>query len=402
MNFDPDPSDDMFRAEARAFIRETMAVCFPDRKPGVRWAFDRDAARTWTRALNDKGWAVPAWPVDWGGTRWPPRWSAVLSDEMVAASCPQMDAIGIGFVGPVLSAFGTEAQKQRYLPPIRTGDEFWCQGFSEPGAGSDAMSLRTTALRQGDDLIVTGHKLWTTNAHSSDMMFALARIDAPGNRRQQGVSCLIIDMRAAGVTIRPIMLIDGIHRVNEVVLDSVRVPIGNLVGEQGKGWVYSRYLLDRERTIVAGLPVLRRQLRSLRTALEGETRCGAPLIDEPAWRLRLAQYEVELDALEGLELRLLHARDDESALQVLASMLKLRGSELRQRVSETIWEVAAERGLELTVADRANGDGTFAAEPDLGHTHWSVVNYLFQRAATLVGGTSEIQRNIIAGVSLGL
>lgn len=401
MNFDPDPSDELFRSEVRAFIQQTLADLFPGRRPGVRWAFDRRTAQAWTRALNVKGWAVPRWPVEHGGTGWSPRRCSILSDEMVAASCPQMDAIGIGFVGPVICEFGSEHQKRRYLEPIRNGDEFWCQGFSEPDAGSDAMSLRTSAVRQGSSFAVNGRKLWITNAHTADMMFALARIDAPGNRRQQGLSCLLIDMRSPGLTVQPVMLIDGIHRVNEVVLENVHVPIENLVGEQGKGWVYSRFLLDRERTIVAGLPVLRRQLASLRAALGDTMRCGRPLIDDPVFSTKLAQMEVELEALQFLELRLQHAGDDEAAT-VLASMLKLRGSELRQRASEVIWEVAGERALEFSAPPPGDPSLVGGAEPDLGNTHWSVVNYLFQRSATLVGGTSEIQRNIISGVSLGL
>lgn len=398
MNFTPDPSDERFRADARAFIRETLADLFPNRARGVRWAFDPAATRTWTRALNRKGWSVPAWPAGFGGTGWPPRWTSILADEMVAANCPQLDAVGMAFVGPVICHFGSDWQKQRFLPGIRNGDEFWCQGFSEPDAGSDTMSLRTSAVPQGRHFVVNGRKLWTTNAHAADMMFALVRIDAPGNRRQQGLSCLLVDMRAPGVALRRVILIDGIHRVNEITFENVRVPVENLVGEQGKGWVYSRYLLDKERTIVAGLPVLRRQLRSLRDALSEPRPDGERLIDRPSERLRLAQYEVELEALEFLELRLLHAAEEDAATQVLASMLKLRGSELRQRVSETLWEVSC--ALEFSVSARSDGEDT--AEPDLGNTHWSVVNYLFQRSATIVGGTSEIQRNIIAGVSLGL
>jgi alkylation response protein AidB-like acyl-CoA dehydrogenase len=398
MNFDPDPNDEIFRFEQRAFIQQTLSELFPDRQPKVRWAFDRKTAQKWTGALNAKGYAVPRWPAEFGGAPWTPRQCSIFSDEMVAASAPQMDAIGIGFVGPVICQFGSPEQQKRYLPPICNGDEFWCQGFSEPGAGSDAMLLRTTATREGDFFVVNGRKLWITNGHCADMMFALVRIDAPGNRRQQGLSCLMIDMHTPGISIQPVILVDGIHRVNEVTLNNVRVPVENLVGEQGKGWVYSRFLLDRERTIVAGLPVLRRQITSVRTALSNEKRYDEPLMNDPLYQTRLAQLEVELDALEFLELRIQHASDDDSGTQVLASMLKLRGSELRQRVSELTWEVTGERALEFSIAPAADG----VAEPNLGNTHWSVINYLFQRSATLVGGTSEIQRNIISSMSLGL
>jgi alkylation response protein AidB-like acyl-CoA dehydrogenase len=226
-------------------------------------------------------------------------------------------------------------------------------------------------------------------------MFALVRIESPGNRRQQGPSFLLVDMHEPGITIRPIITIDGMHRVNEVVLDNVRVPLENLVGEQGKGWIYARFLLARERTIVVGLPWLRLMLSMLRKALGTERYRGVPLIEDPAYRLRLAQYEVEFSALEFLEARLLHARAEDQTVEALASMLKLRGSELRQRISEAVWDAFALRAMQFPV------EGNTQPQHDAESAHWSLVNHLFARSATIVGGTSEIQRNIIAGVSLG-
>ena len=393
MNLETDPADAAFRAEVREFVARTLPAIFRERTPfaGPLWGFDADASRTWTRALDEQGWAVPDWPAEWGGTGWPPHRLSIFADELVAAECPPKDVIGMGFVGPVIFTFGTDEQKRRYLPRIRRGEEFWCQGFSEAGAGSDVLSLRTMAVRQGDHFVVNGTKLWITNAHNADMMFALVRIDAPGNRRQQGVSFLLMDMRAPGVTVGPVMLIDGVRRVNEVVLENVRVPVENLVGEQGRGWVYARFLLERERTIFAGLGLLRQQLAALRRALSTGRRHDTALIHEPSWRARLSLYEVELEALESLELRVLHARGDQSKTNALASMLKVRACELRQRVSESLWEAFGDESLEFAV-DGVGSD----------NTHWSAVSYLFQRSATIAGGTSEIQRNIIAGVSLGL
>jgi alkylation response protein AidB-like acyl-CoA dehydrogenase len=399
MNFDPDPAETAFRGEARAFIAETLDKLFPERPrgKGPLWGASRAHRRTWMEALERKGWAVPHWPVEWGGTGWPASWCAILGDELARADAPPRDLISIGFVGPVLYTFGTDEQKRRFLPRIRCGEHAWCQGFSEADAGSDLTSLRTTAVRLGDRFLVNGRKLWISEAHLADMMFALVRVDAPGNRRQQGLSFLLIDMRAPGLSVIPVPMIDRAPHVNEVILENVQVPLENLVGEQGKGWVYARFLLDKERSLVAQVPALRRIVIALRAALVREQHCGRPLTDDHVLCARVAQYEVELAALEFLELRFLHAPEDDANAQVLASMLKLRGTELRQRVSETLWDAFGEDGLAFSIDcdDAANA----AAPP---RRHWSAENYLFQRSATLAGGTSEVQRNIIAAVSLGL
>lgn len=401
MNFESDPRDAEFRSEVRAFIAPTLKNLFPEGTQDVSivWGYKRSYMQKWTQALNARGWAVPHWPPEWGGANWLPSWGPIFEEEAVAAECPPTDMIGTGFVGPVIYTFGSYEQKRRFLPRIQSGEDFWCQGFSESEAGSDTMSLRATGVRQGDFFLVNGRKLWVTNAHNADMMFALVRIETPGNRRQQGPSFLLIDMHAPGITVHPILTIDGIHRVNEVVLDNVSVPLDNLVGEQGKGWVYARFLLARERTIAAAIPFLRRLLAALRAALCTERFCGAPLVEDPIHRLKLAQFEVEFSALEFLELRLLHTHNNDSSAEVLASTLKLRGSELRQRISEALWDAFAHRALEFPVCQ--NG-GAASAAPNPEQTHWSLVNHLFARSATIVGGTSEIQRNIIAAVSLGL
>lgn len=400
MNFEPDPGDLVFRAELRSTIQEILDRLFPDRPPngGRLWASNREHMRRWARALNEKGCVAPHWPVEWGGRPWPPNWRAIFEDEVSRADCPHRDLISIGFVGPVLYTFGTEEQKRKFLPRIRSGEDAWCQGFSEPGAGSDLLALRTTAIRQGEHFVVNGRKLWITRAHDADMMFALARIEAAGNRRQQGLSFLLLDMRSPGITVNPFRMIDGVPHVNEVVLENARVPVENLVGEQGKGWVYARFLLDRERSLVAQLPGLRRLVALLRRTLQSEVDRGTPLMENPSCRLKLAQFEAELGALEFLELRFLHARDDDPNTQVLASILKLRGTELRQRVSEMLWEMFGDRGMEFSLCQGGESSHEHGAEP----AHWSAVNHLFQRAATIAGGTSEIQRNIIAAVSLGL
>jgi alkylation response protein AidB-like acyl-CoA dehydrogenase len=299
----------------------------------------------------------------------------------------------------VLYTFGTQAQKQRYLPKIATADEFWCQGFSEPNAGSDVMSLKTVAKPIGDDFLVTGQKLWTSNAHVADMMFALVRIDAPDAKRLRGLSFLLIDMKSPGIKVRPVITIDGRHIVNEVALENVRVPGANLVGERGKGWEYARFLLANERTKAAGVAVVKRQVGLIRSLLKSERAVGRALAENAVYRSKLAQFEAELRALEFMELRLLSSRADQ--VQILAPMLKLRGSELKQRLSEFALELLGERALESPVEESQPLPVEGSALSAHAVRQCTSV-FLYLRSATIVGGTSEIQRNIIAGMALGL
>jgi len=310
--------------------------------------------------------------------------------------------IGIGFVGPVIYTFGTEDQKQRFLPRIRNADEIWCQGFSEPQAGSDAMSLRTMAQRQGDYYIVDGQKLWTSNAHNADMMFALVRVESAGNRRQQGLSFLLIDMHSPGVEVRPVITLDGRHWVNEVFLQNVSVPVNNLIGEQGKGWVYARFLLTNERMIVAALPLIRQQLCDLRELLAVECDLDGPLAENSTILKRVAQFEVELSALDFMELRLLETGTDQALIDRIAPIFKLRATELRQRISEFTLPALGDRALEAPVACAAVDDVFCADRSHREKVCTATTNYLFHRTATIAGGTSEIQRNIISSLALNL
>jgi alkylation response protein AidB-like acyl-CoA dehydrogenase len=400
-----DPADVQFRREVREFISKTLPELFPDTGT-PRWGLrflDRTEVRAWTRALDSKGWAVPHWPAEWGGIGISPVRRHILLQEFSAAGCPSLDSISIDFVGPVLYTFGSPQQKRRYLPRIRGADDFWCQGFSEASAGSDVMQLKTTATRQGDHFVVNGQKLWITNAHFADMMFALVRVEAPGQRRQQGLSFLLIDMRARGISVRPILTLDGRHHLNEVLLDSVRVPIENLVGEQGKGWIYALMILANERTVIAGVTSARRQLKQVRDLLQTHREGLAPLLEFDAYRDRMAQMEIELDALEVLELRALQApAGPDAAPSVLGPILKVRASELRQRISELAIDALGDLGLEAhPYPELEQIPDDPAALAQLRATAITA-GYLFQRSATIAGGTSEVQRNIIAGIGLGL
>jgi alkylation response protein AidB-like acyl-CoA dehydrogenase len=400
-----DPGDAQFQMEVREFIRKTLPELFPEAetpKWGLRF-LDRKEVRAWTRALDSKGWAVPHWPTEWGGIGISAVRRHILLDELSAARCPSLDSISIDFVGPLLYTFGSPQQKRRYLPRIRTSEDFWCQGFSEASAGSDVMQLKTTATRQSDHFVVTGHKLWITNAHFADMMFALVRVEMPGQRRQQGLSFLLIDMHAKGVSVRPILTIDGRHRISEVVLDGVRVPAENLVGEPGKGWIYARLILANERNVIAGVSSARRQLEQVRNLLQTHREGGGTLLEDEGYRNRVVQMEMELDALEVLEMRTLHAPSGPDAPpSVLGSILKVRASELRQRISELAIDALGDGGLE------AHPHPELEQLPDdpaaLDHLRACAITagYLFQRSATIAGGTSEVQRNIIAAIGLGL
>jgi alkylation response protein AidB-like acyl-CoA dehydrogenase len=399
------PGDAQFQLEVREFIRKTLRDLFPDIGT-PRWelrSLDRTDLHAWTLALDSKGWAVPHWPVEWGGIGISAVRRYILLDELSAASAPSLDSISIDFVGPVLYTFGTPQQKRRYLPRIRTAEDFWCQGFSEASAGSDVMQLKTTATRQGDHFVVNGHKLWITNAHFADMMFALVRVDMPGQRRQQGLSFLLIDMRAKGLSVRPILTIDGLHHISEVVLDSVRVPAENLVGEPGKGWIYARMILANERNVIAGVRSARRQLDQVRELLQTRWEGSTTLLENEGYRNRLVQMEIELDALEVLELRLLHTPSGSDAPpSVLGPILKVRTCELRQRISELAIDALGDGGLEAQPFPEVK---QLPADPvALANLRACAITagYLFQRSATIAGGTSEVQRNIIAAIGLGL
>ncbi|HKX32260.1 MAG TPA: acyl-CoA dehydrogenase family protein [Blastocatellia bacterium] len=396
MNFETDAADKEFRADLRAFLGSRLQELFggdvSDR------ILDPECRRRWTRALDERGYLVPHWPREWGGGDWPVTWPRIMEQEMSAVKAPLVDTIGIGFVGPMLCKFGSTRQQRHYLPRIRNADDSWCQGFSEPGAGSDVMSLSTTATRHKDGFTVTGRKLWITGAHYANMMFTLVRVQLPDGRREGGLTFLLINIHDPQVKISPVILIDGTHTVNEVTLEGVHVPLEDMVGEQGKGWVYARSLLADERAIVAGLGQIRVLLDKLREILASEYRRGRPLLDDPAYRIQFAKMLVEFNALEFLEIRRLHDKSNSSSSPILTPILKLRGSELRQRVMELIIQALGERALEAPPHSAGNPRSPI---PPLYGSNLTQ-RFFYERAVTILGGSSEIQRNIIAAIGLGL
>jgi alkylation response protein AidB-like acyl-CoA dehydrogenase len=390
MRLDFTPEDEAFRQEVREFVRTQLPA---DTRKKVELGLRLEHADyvAWFNRLEARGWLTPGWPVEHGGPGWTPLQRYLFDEETLLGGAPRIIASGIQMLGPVLIAFGTPEQKARYLPDIRASRTWWAQGFSEPGAGSDLASLRTIAVLEPDGrhFVVTGHKIWTSYATWCSMMFALVRTDPDAAKPQEGISFLLIDMAAPGVTVRPIRMLEGGTDLNEVFLDQVRVPRENLVGELNKGWGHGKFLLGHERTGIAGIGSCKQQLARARrlAARQG-------LDEDAVLQARLAQFEVELMALEVTALRLLCAGQRSRVPQVEASMLKVRGTELRQAIYETLLDIAGPHALPFSVESQfLEALGDMPAPPELGTL---AANALDSRKLSLYGGSNEVQRNLIA------
>ena len=394
------PEETAFRDEVRAFMRDNVPEATRRKIVEGRRLAKNDLV-DWQRVLNKKGWAVPHWPKEWGGTGWNSVKRYIFQDEMQQAPAPEPLPFGVNMVGPVIIAFGNEAQKKKYLPRIVNLDDWWCQGFSEPGAGSDLASLKTSAKRDGDHYIVNGQKTWTTLAQYADWIFCLVRTD-PTVKKQEGISFLLIDMKTPGITVRPIQTIDGGREVNEVFFDDVRVPAENLVGEENKGWNYAKFLLGNERTGIARIGISKSRLRRLKELAALEHVDGKPMIEDPDFRRKIAAVEVELKALEMTQLRVVAAgrQGANGKPDPASSILKIKGSELQQTITELLLEVVGPYALP---APRPGEDGRWN-EPPVG-PDWAETlapSYFNMRKVSIYGGTNEIQKNIIAKAILGL
>lgn len=393
MDFALAAEDLAFRRDKRAWIRANLPADIAVRgKRGFH--APRADVETWTRLLNTQGWAAPAWPEAHGGADWTPLQRYLFQLELRAAGAPVQDQSAMELVGPVLYTYGSEAQKQEYLPRILNADTFWCQGFSEPNSGSDLASLRTRATLDGDEYVVSGQKIWTSDAQRADMMFALVRTDTEA-RPQAGISFLLIDMRSPGVRVRPIYSIDEGHSVNEVFLDEVRVPAQNIVGEPNKGWSYAKFLLTNERAMSAETAHTRADLMSLK-------RFAGEELADPLFAAKMAKLEIDLMALEYAVLRVLHAAG--GSQDAVASVLKLRGAELRQRVAELGVDALGVMGLAVN-PDPTGHDATDHPAPRPPVPDYAdgwLARAMFRRATTIYGGSNEIQRTIIAKAVLSL
>jgi alkylation response protein AidB-like acyl-CoA dehydrogenase len=389
--------DDLaFRDQVRAFLEAELPADLRHKVHNHLRLHKEDYVR-WHRILARQGWVAPGWPREFGGPGWTPVQRHIFEEECARAGTPPVLPFGVNMVAPVIMAFGSQAQKDHYLPRILSCEDWWCQGYSEPGAGSDLASLKTTAVRDGDHYVVNGQKTWTTLAQHADMIFCLVRTD-PTVRKQEGISFLLIDMHAPGVTVRPIIMLDEDHEVNEVFFDNVRVPVSNLVGQENKGWTYAKYLLGHERTGIAAVGRSKRELARLKTLARREQKNGAPLLRDPLFAAKVAELEIELMALEMTVLRVL--ADADKAPGPEASVLKVRGTEIQQRLSELMVEAAGPLALPFDAAylegEREHSviDDDFAA-PLLPH-------YFNYRKTSIYGGSNEIQRNIISQMILGL
>ncbi len=351
----------------------------------------------WHKILAKKGWVAPAWPVEWGGTGWNATQRHIFEEECAAAGTPMIMAFGVSMVAPVLMKYGSEEQKRYYLPRIYDCTDWWCQGYSEPGSGSDLASLKTRAEREGDFYVVNGQKTWTTLAQFADMMFCLVRTETT-ERRQEGISFLLIDMKTPGITVRPILTLDEDHEVNEVFLENVKVPIANRIGEEGKGWTYAKYLLGHERTGIAAVGRSKRELGFLKRIAGAQSKNGRPLLEDALFAAKLASLEIELMALEMTVLRVVSAEGAQKGPGPEASLLKIKGTEIQQALTELMLEAIGPYGMPFE-REYLEGRTPHALDDDAA----PIAAYYFNfRKTSIYGGSNEIQKNIISQMILGL
>jgi alkylation response protein AidB-like acyl-CoA dehydrogenase len=374
------PQEQAFRAEVRSFVESAI----PDdirRKTQTGEALTKDEYVAWQRALNGRGWMAPGWPVEFGGTGWTVVQRHIFEEELALGWAPRQIPFGVSMVAPVIIHFGNAAQKAHYLPRILDSTDWWCQGYSEPGSGSDLASLSTRAVRDGDHYVVSGAKTWITLAQFANMIFCLVRTD-PAAKKQEGISFLLIDMTSPGVSVRPIVTIDGGREINEVFFDEVRVPVENLVGREGQGWTAAKFLLEYERNGTAGVAGSGQLLDRLK-AFAAHQRSGATtLLEQPDFAQKVASVEIELTALSYAQLRALAAESAGSSPGPESSFIKITGTEIQQKITELMLEAAAYGGL----------------APSNGSAAW----YFNFRKVSIYAGSNEIQRNIIAKRILGL
>ncbi|MGF6263070.1 alkylation response protein AidB-like acyl-CoA dehydrogenase [Paraburkholderia youngii] len=400
LNFTPE--EEAFRASVLAFLRDKL----PQRLAGKVHAgrrLTRDDMAEWHAILNAQGWLANHWPKEYGGPGWNAVQKFIFENECALAGAPRVVPFGVNMLGPVLIRYGSDAQKRHWLPRILDGSDWWCQGYSEPGAGSDLASVKTTAVRgkdaQGEHYIVTGQKTWTTFAHYANMIFCLVRT-ATDVRKQEGISFLLIDMQTPGVEVRPIITLDGEHEVNEVFFTDVRVPAANLVGEENKGWTYAKYLLTYERTNIAGVGFSVAAFNRLRKIAAKQLRNGRPLAEDPAFAARMARVEIDLENMKTTNLRVIAAVAGGGVPGAESSMLKIRGTEIRQEISSLTRRAMGAYAQPFVEEALHEGFDGVPVGPDEAASAAS--QYFNNRKLSIFGGSNEIQKNIISKTILGL
>lgn len=391
--------DDLaFRDEVRAFLNASL----PEERRYTTDSLEKAEKQEtlwWQKVLGEKGWGVANWPEEYGGTNWSLMQHHIFGTECARAGAPYRSGFGLVMVGPVIYTFGNDEQKKRFLPGIQNGTELWCQGYSEPGSGSDLASLKTRAVRDGDHYIVNGQKIWTTQAHWADYIFCLVRTD-PDVKKQEGISFLLIDMNSPGLEVKPIVSIDNLHHLNEVYFTDVKVPVENLIGEENKGWTYAKFLLGNERTATAGTTGIRAALDHMKIMAKSKAAFSSPIIEDHEFASALSDLERRLNALQITEQRALDAEDDSFDAARLSLPLKLIGTELQQDVAELAIQLiaygASPLEFDMVPNPMSNEPSLFEQGPSLMRSH------LFGRASTIYGGSSEIQKTIMSKAVLGL
>jgi alkylation response protein AidB-like acyl-CoA dehydrogenase len=396
LNFTPD--EQAFRAEVRAFIDASLPADVRDKVLTGR-RIEKDDFLRWHKILHKKGWIAPSWPKKFGGAEWSAVQQHIFEEECADAGAPAIMPFGVRMVAPVIMAFGSPAQQQHFLPRILSGEDWWCQGYSEPGSGSDLASLKMRAERRGDKYICNGQKTWTTLAQHADWIFCLVRT-ATDVRAQEGISFLLIDMKTPGISVRPIIMLDGEHEINEVWFENVEVPVANRVGEENKGWTYAKYLLGQERTGNAGVGYCKRWLKQLKQIAATQKSNGRPLIEDARFRDKIAQVEIDLMALEITNMRVIAADAERKAPGPEASMLKVKGTDIQQMLTELMMQALGHDALPyqhdaMDISYKGPLVGPDYGVPATGH-------YFNYRKASIYAGSNEIQRNIISKMMLGL
>ncbi|KHK56381.1 acyl-CoA dehydrogenase [Ralstonia sp. A12] len=398
MDLNYSAADDAFRQEVRGWLEANLPKDIQDKVLNHRRLNREDFVR-WHKALAGKGWSVPHWPVEWGGTGWSPIQKHIWDEECAQVGAPGVLPFGVSMVAPVIMKYGNEAQKRYFLPRIVDCTDWWCQGYSEPGSGSDLASVKTRAVREGDHYVVNGQKTWTTLGQHADMIFCLVRTD-PDAKKQEGISFLLIDMKTPGITVRPIIMLDEEHEVNEVFFDNVKVPVDNLIGEENRGWTYAKYLLGHERTGIARVGNSKRELAFLKRVALQHQKNGKPLLQDPVFGAKVASLEIELLALEITVLRVVSSENAGKGPGPEASLLKIKGTQIQQMLTELMVEAVGPYAqpfdpsyLEGDTPDAATGDNDAAP----------LAPYYFNyRKTSIYGGSNEIQRNIISQMILGV
>lgn len=392
-------ADDLaFRDTVRAYLDTNLPKDL-QRKVLNHKRLSKDDIVRWHKIVARQGWVGAAWPVEYGGTGWSAVQRHIWEEECATAGTPPILPFGVTMVGPVIMAFGNQQQKDYYLPRILNCDDWWCQGYSEPGAGSDLASLKTRAERQGDHYIVNGQKTWTTLGQHADMIFCLVRTDT-GVRKQEGISFLLINMHTPGITVRPIIMLDEEPEVNEVFFDNVKVPVENLIGEENKGWTYAKYLLGHERTSIAAIGRAKRELNFLKHVANNQRKNGRPLLDDPLFAAKVATLEIELMALEVTVLRVISMDSAKRGPGPEASMLKVKGTEVQQSLTELLLEAVGPYGMPFDPAYlEGKHEHSVAQDDDAAPLAAYYFNY---RKTSIYGGSNEIQKNIITQMILGL